>query len=378
MRKILAVVMALMMLVSYSFADIVVPVKTDVVVPAKPLELNYADAMTLALKNSVDVKIANLSIEADTLAYDEANDAYKLAKDTKDFYTTLESKYVLDGLALRSAEMGLNISKKSKIATERGLELSAYSAYYNVALAQEKKNISAQSVVRLKELSNTVQLKYKLGLATKNDAVAAATNLSAAENELKNADLDLSTAKLKLNQALTLPLDTVLVLKDVLKPETIATKSLADALVYAEANRIDVFIKKEAKAVSDLSFNITEGFYISKVVSALKKAEISKLKGDNAYLQSIVTAKIAVTDAYNGMLKIQNSYESILNSLKVMQNTYNTTKKMYELGMVSSQTVADAANGLSNLEYQARQLLLQKNIVTKSYVMSYEVGGAAN
>lgn len=384
MKRMIALVLITFLLISIGFADVkpilptptTTPTATPTVTPTSaPLVLTFQEAYQLALKNSVDVKIANLTIQAETMAVDEATDAQRNAQKMEDAFTSLEAKYVLNGLVLRSAEMGLNIANRTKILTERGLELSVYNAYYGVALAQEKQEISKKNVSRLKELSDTVSLKFKLGLATKNDTEAATVNYTAAQNDLKNAELDLSTAKLTLNQALTIPLDSKLVLKDMLKSENLTMKPLVDALALVELNRFDVFVKAEAKAVANKSFTITENYYVNKGVSEYKKTEINKLKSDNAYNQAVVSANIDLTAAYNNMLKIRNSYQSVLSNLTVMQNTYNTTKKMYDLGMVPASTVAEVANGLSNLEYQSKSLLLQKNIVEKSYIMGYEVGG---
>lgn len=367
MKKIIALSTVAVLLFSVAFAD--------VNTPAQNLSLNFKEAYQLAVKNSVDMKVAELTIEADMMAYDEAKEDQSQARSEKDFYTTLESKYLLNGYALKGAEVALNASKRGKIVTERALELSFYSAYYGVALAQENQGIEVKKVARMKDLNDTVQLKLKLGLATKNEADASLVNYNKALNDLKNAELDLTIAKLQLNQALTVPLDSKVILKDTLKSESLVVKPLQDALKLGELNRIDVYLKAESKALATLKFSITENFYISKTVSVLKKAEIEKLKSENEYTESVELAKIAITQAYNNMLKAQNGYESAMNGLNVLQNNYNTTLKMYDLGMVASSKVAEVAEALSDLEYTSKQVLLQKNLAEKAYVLSYEVGG---
>ncbi len=368
MKKVLALSLAAVLLFSLSFAD--------VVAPAAPLTMNFQEAYKLGLKNSMDVKIADLTIEADTMAYDEAKELQSQMRSNKDNLTTLDAKYIINGIGLSAAEMALNAAKKGKVISEKMLEFGLYREYYGVALAQEKLDISNMSVTRLKELYDTVMLKFKLGLATKNDSESALVSYNASLNDVKNAQLDLQTARQKLNQVLSIALDSNVKLKEVLVAENLAVKPLAEALEYAVDNRLDLFLKRETKNLKTLKFTITENFYISRIVSALKKEEIEKFKSENEYLKSIESAKISVQSAYNTMLKAQNAYQSIQSSLTVLQNGYNTTKKMYELGMVPSSQVADMANKLSELEYQVKGVLLQKNIAARAYVLSYEVGGA--
>ncbi len=212
---------------------------------AQAVELSLGDSIAMALKNNADILIAKSDREKTYWALKQA----RAGKGVSLGYTHSDSRYntpptrswpeyvyttafdneislsvpVYSGGKLESqisqAELNLKVADLNIEATRQQLKLDVTTYYYNVLQCRNELKVSQETVGDLAAHLKNVQAQYDVGIVAKSDLLSSEVQLANAQDSLIKAENQYELAVATLNNAIRLPLDSELILKEDLSYE---------------------------------------------------------------------------------------------------------------------------------------------------------------
>jgi outer membrane protein TolC len=134
---------------------------------------------------------------------------------------TLEQR-VFDGNQthhrLRSAELGLEMTREQKRQAQMDLLAAVAEAYYAAALAAENQRVAGEALATAEaDLERALSLR-QAGMTTDADVLSLRVSRSEAQERLIRAENDVALARARLDHLMGVPLESVYVLSDALRP----------------------------------------------------------------------------------------------------------------------------------------------------------------
>lgn len=258
---------------------------------AGPTDLSLDEAVAMALKNNADVKIARISREQSiwavrqaeagkgfTLSYTHSAERYNTPPSYLNNYRyTWTTKYdnelslslpVYSGGKLEGqidkAKLNFEVAELSVTGTEQQTKQSVTTYYFSVLQTGNALNISRDTVANYASHLKNVQSQYDVGIVAKSDVLASEVSLANAQNSLIKAENSYQLAVSTLNNAIGLPLDRELKLKDDLQYEQY-TPTLAECASHALANRPEIAEYQANIAIAGDDLKIAQSGYLPKV-----------------------------------------------------------------------------------------------------------------
>jgi outer membrane protein len=191
--------------------------------------------------------------------YDEAiqADGFVLTPETEYSFVTSFSQPIFTGFSLLRqydiAKLGLDKAKVNEQLTRENIILDAKNAYFQLLQKQKLYNIAQQTVVQISAQKDVAENFYQVGMTPLNDLLQAQVELANAKQELIVAKNNMDNAESNFNILLRRPLDTPVVLKDILD-YTPFEETLEYCLSRAEKNRWEI-------KIADLDIDISQKQY---------------------------------------------------------------------------------------------------------------------
>lgn len=135
-------------------------------------------------------------------------------------------------LAEKSADLGVT-------NTEQQIKLNATTGYYSVLQTRNLVGLREESLERLTAHLKNVEAQYNAGTVAKSDVLRSEVEKADAEQNLIIAQNSYELAVSNLNNIISLPLDTPLVVKDELKYQKF-DKTLEECIAFALEHRPDL------------------------------------------------------------------------------------------------------------------------------------------
>jgi outer membrane protein len=253
---------------------------------AAPIELSLNDSVALALKNNETIKIANLN-------RGKTYWALKQAKASKGFtfdYTHTDERYntppsvlipryywtskfdnsfslslpIYTGGKLENqihqADLNVKVSDLNFDATKQQVKQSVTNYYFSVLQSLKNLDVSQETVDNYISHLKTVQLQYDTGTVAHSDVLSSEVSLANAQNDLIKAQNNYELAVANLNNAIGLPLESELILKEDLQIKK-DVPSLDDCVKYALVNRPELAEYQAKIAIAQDDVNIAKGGY---------------------------------------------------------------------------------------------------------------------
>lgn len=384
MKKALQLLLILTTLLStIAFADTTPTTPAPTVTTPETVVYTLDSATAALLKDNLDIKLAQLSVEAAELGLEEASRAGKRYRNIKDnggyseFYGELfgsaAGKYLLKGVPEKAAELQLIVAKKSLAMTEEGLRMGLKESFYSILNAENNLKIKEQSAERLKELYTTSTKKYELGLISKNALATTKVDYEAGISAVDNAKRDLAIKKMSFNQTMNLPLNTPFSLQGTLAYTPLPTVNLKEKIAFGLDNRMDVLTKNHAKLIAETTFAVDEIMYPNNTY-LYKNSLIAKDKAVLDYNKTLLSAELAIIKAHNDRVSAEKVYLDLLKSLELVRDGYNVAKTMYSVGMNTQSDVTSALIQLNTMESNVSQALLGVKLAEMAFEASYSMG----
>ena len=336
---------------------------------AAPIELSLNDSVTLALKNNQNIKIANLNRGKNEWAL-------KQAKASKGFtldYTHTDQRYntppsvlipsyywttkfdnrfslslpIFTGGKLENqihqADLTVKIADLNYSATKQQVKQSVVNYYFSVLQYLKVLQVSQETVDNYINHLKTVQLQYDVGTVSYSDVLSSEVSLANAQNELIKTKNNYELAVANLNNAIGLPLESELILKEDLKIEEVVLP--LDACVkYALANRPELAQYQEKISIAQDDIKIAKAGYLPTVnFIAQEDWYDNELPGSNNNNWLV------------GLNVSMNVFDSGINKSKVKQSQYSLNMTLEEAQQTRDTIVLEVRQCyLSMLEAKSR------------------------
>jgi outer membrane protein TolC len=310
-------------------------------VSAGPVNLSLDDSIALALKNNYDISYAKSARDKSYWALEEAKNN-KLASinytHTDERYNTPPTYYssvytwttdfdnqialtlpIYSGGNLESlvdqAKLALKVADLDVAAAKQQLKLAVVSDYFSVLEYRNVVQVDQETVNNYVDHLNLVKAKFDSGLVAKTDVLSSQVDLANAQDTLIKAQNNHNNAVATLNNAMRLPHNTELTLKDSFTYEKYPL-TLEECIQYAGAHRPEI------------------SQYQAKVTSAQEDIKIAK----SGYLPTVdLTAEEDWNDTHLVGVKNNNWLVKLTASLNVFDSGRTNAKvqqAQYNMGMV--------------------------------------------
>lgn len=262
---------------------------------AAPIELSLDDSIALALKNNPEGKLAESARKKSLWAVRQAaagmgpSLAFTHTDKRYDSYNTTllylyglkqyewSNKYdnlltlslpiysggKLDG-QLDAARLSLRIADLGVDATRQQLRQIVTTDYFAVLQARNSLQVSRDTVDNYNKHLKNVRLQFETGVVAKSDVLASETSLANAQVNLIKAENSHVLAIANLNNAVGLPLDTELALKEGLRYEQYS-RTLEECSQYALANRPELAQYQAKVAIAGDDVKVARSGYLPQV-----------------------------------------------------------------------------------------------------------------
>ena len=151
------------------------------------------------------------------------------------------------------AKLGLDKAQVSEQMTRQNIILDAKNVYFQLLQTQKLYDIAQQTVVQISAQKDVAENFYKVGMTSLNDLLQAQVELANAKQDSIVAKHNMANAKSNFNTLLRRPLETPVVLKDILD-YTPFEETLEYCLSQAEKNRWEI-------RIADLDVDISQKEY---------------------------------------------------------------------------------------------------------------------
>lgn len=331
-------------------------------------QLSVADAVNLALKQNLDLKmaterekIAKFTIDAtkgehgfsiiisNELDFSKSDNYLKRSSNN----LTLSATYPLysggkDMVAITRAKINLHSQKLLRQREAEKVKFFVIKAYYDALEAKNNVKIHRASVKNYREHLELVNNLFLAGTRAKVDVLRSSVALKNAENECIQAENNAKIAMSTLKNLLFLSEEEDLLLTDKFTDESFAP-SLEQCVTYALKSRIDLqkiqddindkqLLIKGEEANKKVHISFHAGVNHSNTFSPAKNADNSYSVGLRAnwqiFDQGITKAKIEIAKASlkNAVFAQQNEEHSVLLALrKAYYHLFEAQERMHTL-----------------------------------------------
>lgn len=300
---------------------------------AAPVELSLDDSIALGLKNNYDIKYAKSAREKSYWSLSEAEKNKKLSLDyahsdqseknktssgfdnkfsntltlTLPLYSghTLENKIEQGKLSLQVADLDVDAAKQQ-------IKLDVITKYLTVLEYRNELDVNQESVNNYTDHLNLVQSKYDLGMVAKTDVLSSQVDLANAQDTLIQSQNNYNNAIAALNNAIGLPHETELALKEGFTYKEYP-RTMDECLAYAIAHRTELAQYKAKIASAQYDVQIAKGNKLPtvdlSVVQGWNDTQLPGLENSDTLLK--LTASLNVFDSGRTDSQIKQAEHSV-------------------------------------------------------------------
>lgn len=299
---------------------------------AAPVELTLADSLALALASHANIKVAEGNREKAYWAVSQAKGSkgvevnishtdrhysVPVAIDNRysnnQFDTELVLSYPLYSGGklenqLEQTRLDLTVAELTLTAARQQLSQDVTTYYFNVLQYQKEGQVSQETVDNLTAHLQHVNAQYQIGTVAKSDVLASQVELANARDTLIQAQNNRQLAAAKLNNAVGLPLDSEVVLKEELSYAPFSL-TLADCVQYAVRHRPEIAEYQAKAASAEAAVKIAGSGKLPTVDVTLAQAwDDRTFPGlDNSNWQIGLTASLNIFDSGVNKAKVKQS-----------------------------------------------------------------------
>lgn len=303
---------------------------------AAVVELSLADSVALALQSNADIKIAQSAQEKARWALKQTQSGKGLTIDFAHTDTHYSSPAVVGSessenifnnqLALtiplysggklenqtEQAKLELKVADLAVQAARQQLKQTVTTYYFNVLQYRNEVKVNQETVDNYAAHLQQVQAQYRIGTVAKADVLSSQVELANAQDNLIIAQNNLQLAMAKLNNAVGLPLDSQLVLKQDFQYERYSA-TMEECMAYALKHRteLDEYQAKVASAQADVK--IAQSGYRPTVDFSLSQSWADKdFPGlNNSDWQATLKASVNLFDSGLNKAKVKQAEQAI-------------------------------------------------------------------
>ena len=404
---------------------------------AAPVELTLDQAIEMALKSNPAIKISEADLdkanwdvsvaragrgpslafnhsfsrfstaESSTKVFDYNNPHNYLTIPIPEYLTTRYTSSVnlslpiytggkLEG-TIDKAKLAANSADLGVTNTQQQVKLNATTGYYSVLQTRNLVGLREESLDRLTAHLKNVEAQYNAGTVAKSDVLRSEVEKADAEQNLIIAKNSYELAVSNLNNIISLPLATPLVVKDELKYQKF-DKTLEECIAFALNNRPDLAQAQANVEVAQAQIRVAEsGSKLSLAATAsqnwtgseypgndkdtwtvgvsasynlfdsgltkgqVRGAEAGHTKAQEQLRQAKDSAQLEVRQAYLNMLEAEKRIETSNVAVTKAEEDYKIAQVRYSAGVGTNLDVIDSQVALTSAKTNYIQALYDYN-----------------
>ncbi|MFV0503500.1 MAG: TolC family protein [Lachnospirales bacterium] len=335
----------------------------------------YEEAIELSLRNNDSIKETRDNLDELEEQRDELEKSRKGVQSVESTVTnpltgettTIVTNVVLSVEQKQSIMLSLNKINSSietledtKESLPIASEASLMNALTNINELLMSRALLEKNITLLEKALSHTQVKYELGLVSKNTLDAAQKSLNDANTSLKQLDISYAAAQRSLNNVLGKDLfqDTYVVYQPNVESIKMTDDEFERHLMVSTLKNTKV---KTAKEEYDHwlyaeDINMLGGDEEEEYEESAADAQIAYNKARDSY-------RLSVSNTYTNLLQMEQKNETLLAALTQAKKDYNDVVASYDAGMVTPFDVEQAEMLLYNAEQALMQNALSYNLL---------------
>lgn len=336
----------------------------------KNTQLTLEKAINIGLKNSPSVQQAQISIEK---CENILNDTIKIVGDLEEYRKFREDMnnvdhYYLDyakeitvATAIAQAELGVNIAKSTMEDSKRGTILNIEKSYYEVEKSQHNLVNAKKALQRTDEANKQVKVKYKSGMASKNDLTLSEMDLSNAENAVNIAEYSLQSSLIGLSNVLGYNVEEGYSLNIDTSFKAFDRSREKELIDYAVENAPTLYRAIQERVIGEDTVKVANSAPNAKNEDrrdAELELKIKKLNETNAKNNVVTNVRQALLSLYT----TEAAYSTAENNLKTTSANYKMISELYKTGLKTYLEVQTAELALNQAESALNKALFDNRL----------------
>ncbi len=343
---------------------------TDMSFTGTPVKLSLDDAYKRMISDSPGAEMAELNKQSAVGVANGHGESVRLINKSEDRggdYSTTDRN-----ILKIQQEYAKTQGPKNYQTEINKLKSETLKNYFTLKELENQVQIAKDNLALKEKLLSNTQLKYKLGTVSKSDVLQAETSVYQAKDSLLAAQNGLDTMKMSFNQFMGYDLMQNVTLTDIIKEIPLSSKTLAQSIKDAHANRNEIQEADYNVKVSTLNLDNYKSYPMSS--SKYIKAKMSMLMAETSKKNAPLTVENDVRTKY---MKMNEKYSAVQTGKIAVENAKETerlARLQYDAGM---KTLSDVEG--AQLSYYTEQLdyskaLLEYNLAVNDYELASTVG----
>lgn len=253
--------------------------------------------------------------------------------------------------------------------------------YYDVLKAQKIVEMKEKAMERAEKQFQFAKDSYEVGMKAKDDMLLGDVYYKSTQLELTKAKGDLETALVELKKNMNIPLETKLVLTDVLIDEK-EIPDLEEGLKSGLANRLELKKTLGQMTIYDLNFEKAKGKYPD-ITYQYKEANLLKEKSHLEYAKAYSMVESSINQSYETLMTVGNMMDTAKAMVEKAKESVEIAEYKYKEGFSTENSllkkldlesaagtiveVLAAEENLSNVEEKVVEIMYNYNLAKVKY-----------
>ncbi|NLK07970.1 MAG: TolC family protein [Firmicutes bacterium] len=252
-------------------------------------------------------------------------------------------------VALRQAEIDLELHKLLLQETRRQVELEVQNTYYEVNSKIQLQDIAAANLVQVEEQLRIISVKHDEGLATKLDLLNAEKGVLQAKGALEAANAGVELSLLELKNALGVPYTEEIVLEE--------SEALVDPLDLTMEQVVDRVLKHSIELtrlqwsleVHQLQEESAKNEYTAPLIKELHSNR--RMKAELELKEGTRSVFFSAKQAWNNLNQAESDVAVAEKELEAAEENYKIIKTRFEGGLEIPNNLLQAQVSLTSAQH---------------------------
>lgn len=331
------------------------------------------DAIAYALEHSLVIASANSAITGKRYAASDARinkKQYEKSQEKMDgSVTSLEQWLLASGLAVRAAEIQLDIATRNLETEKSKLRIQVRSDFYTYLSARDKVEIARTNLKSAQEKLNYAKVKKDSGAISELDYASFTLSVQDAQNQLNQAERAAALAEQKIKFTINYPQENKLTLLGEFQAPSITVKD-ADSAISAAKSHVPYLNLQDSLTLAQDRWGRAQEWYTSAQPGySTEKASFESAQAD--YQKNVNDLEYSIRSLFN---ELQNAGEQIgytRENIALLQRRTDAAQLQYDLGMITANDLIDAQQQYFNAQNQLKDAELSYWIAALQYRAMY-------
>ncbi len=348
-------------------------------------ELSLQGAIDYALANSKDLELTKLELQKSEVQYQQNRRAVRTAKEFYDLDINIPRTYevtpddnvnrsmIKNGASLKQVELAWNIANWNLEKKENEIRYNVEKAYFDLMRAEQELKIAEENLALSKKQFDFGNLRLQVGLMSKQQVLGLELALAQAQSGYDGASMGYSLQKMSFNTTLGLPLDTEVVLTDVVDIKAHEPIILEDSIKLALESNANLKTVYETHEIQKLVLKATSGrfppitFRYREQAAEVAKAELN--------LQTVKNAvEMGVRSSYLGLVTAEKQIGTFKLAVQQATEALRIAQLSFDLGQNTPTEIAQANINLMNAKKSLAQQIHAYNLALLDFEYSTGIG----